>query len=249
MAAISKAKHKLQRLRSMVQMKECQKFESDLHGNLDYNVKSKDKNIYDKHISFLSVKEIERSGFCKKDLMKRYLRDSARLNTLATRTRGDGCNESMHCRKLAVRTPGDGADSDELPDLSSVLHECQEFSLNKGFFSDDDASSDTTIIQQTRNELNECFVYSPDDVTSSNDEESAFEDDSECSSVCDFERNIDELDIEDTLVKMDRIKSAFSNGDLNARITEDTLLDSFMNTIVGDSSSDEGLSSVGSDFD
>jgi hypothetical protein len=120
--------------------------------------------------------------------------------------------------------------------------------LNKGFLSDDDEGCDANIIKQTRKELNDCFVYSPDDVTSSN-EESAFEDDSECSSVCDFERNIDELDIEDTLVKMDRIKSAFSNGDLNARITEDTLLDSFMNTIVGDSSSDEGLSSVGSDFD
>jgi hypothetical protein len=233
----------------MVQTKDGQKFESDLHANLDYNVNSKDKKLYDKHISFLGVEEIKRSGSCKKDLMKRYLRDSARHNTPATRTRGDGCDESMYCNILPVRTPADGADCDELPDLSLVTYKCQKFSLNKGFLSDDDAFCNKTILQQTRNKLNECFVYSPDDVTSPNDEESAFEDDSECSSVCDFERNINELDIEDTLVRLDRIKFAFSNGDLNARITEDTLLDSFMNTIVADSSSDEGLSSVGSDFD
>jgi hypothetical protein len=155
----------------------------------------------------------------------------------------------MYCNILPVRTPADGADCDELPDLSSVTCKCQKFSLNKGFLSDDDASCDNEIIKQTRNDLNECFVYSPDDVTSSIGKESAFEDDSDCSSVCDLERNINELDIEDKLVKMERIKSAFSYIDLNARITEDTLLDSFMNTIVADSSSDEGLSSVGSDFD
>jgi len=78
------------------------------------------------------------------------------------------------------------------------------------------------------------------------DSESAFGDDSECSSLCELERNVYDVDeVNETTLR--RLCVMFSDGDLT-KGADDTALESFMKTVVVLSDDyDEGLSSIGSD--
>ena len=109
-------------------------------------------------------------------------------------------------------------------------------------------------------------AHKEDIVNFVSDPESAFEDDSasECSSVCDLERNILEHDMEsvsddcsadrpcgdfdNTVLKTERIRKLFSGSDIacSGPDSEDADMESFMKTIICESDSDEGRGS--SDF-
>jgi hypothetical protein len=160
---------------------------------------------------------------------------------LPVRTSGVGCEDiSDFETELPERTRGDG-----------------EESINSNLDSDDFQDMNATFIVRKSNKehapftmndkLNEGILYDTD-VTE--DDESAFEDESDCyDSVCELERNIFESYAEDTYIKLNELKRTLCKDKLNARITEDDLLDCFMNTIVRNEDSDEGRGSLNSDFD
>lgn len=175
--------------------------------------------------------------------MKRYLSDSFDLNTsfsvtsdetfLPIRTSGVGSeNKSLIVPELPERTSGDGEEDTAEDDIE----------LNKAFV--DDTLGDCMTVD-VKDELNECIIH---DEESSSDAESEFENDSDYDSLADLERNILESSLDDTYLKHENIKRMFSNDDFNAKITEDDILESFMNTFVDDSS-DDGVSSIDCDFD
>ena len=87
-----------------------------------------------------------------------------------------------------------------------------------------------------------------------NDSESAFDDASDCSSVCDLERNILEhemdgdsacsadIKVDNTVLKCEKIRRMFSGSDVtnSGPDSEDADMESFMKTVVYESDSDEG---------
>ena len=255
MASIKRAKTKLQRLRAAVmkeELKPDQKLEKYLPINyVNSNTSAVKKDIYNKNITVIDELSEEQNilgeAVGKKKLLHRYLNDSIQNNTtnslnsrIPTRTRGDGCEDNES--ELPERTRGDGEDIINYNTESVGIHDMNTaFIVNKTFTVDESYNRN--------NKLNECILYDSD-VTYSEDDESAFEDDSDCyDSVCELERNVIESYTEDTYIKLNNLKRILSNDDLNARITDDDLLDSFMNTFVHDEESDEGRGSVTSDFE
>ena len=118
--------------------------------------------------------------------------------------------------------------------------------------SDTSEIRDSVVFDNDRDILNTCTC----NVVS--DSESAFEEGSDCSSVCDLERNILEHDMEtesdfdsfdrlcgegdNTELKSDKIKKMFSGSDIvnSGPDSEDADMESFMKTVIHDSDSDEG---------
>jgi hypothetical protein len=227
--------------------------ETNLCDNINTNNVKKD--FYNKNISVIDVisrvQNIPLEAIGKKELLQRYLNDSIQNNDtyrsecndmyLPVRTSGVGCEDiSDFETELPERTRGDGEES-----MNSNLDSDDVHDMNVAF-----------IVSNTRKEhapftmndkLNEGILYDSD-VTE--DEESAFEDDSDCyDSVCELERNIFDSYAEDTYIKLNELKRTLFKDKLNARITEDDLLDSFMNIFVRNEDSDEGRGSLNSDFD
>ncbi|KAH3885488.1 hypothetical protein DPMN_009482 [Dreissena polymorpha] len=143
----------------------------------------------------------------KLSVMKRFIRDSEFYNH---RKRADGADDTF--LTLPARTRGDGQDEDD-----------RVVPLNRTFFkycNMDIAFLDETCAERDVSELNQDEIYA----AMMSDSESAFGDDSDCSSVCDLEKNV----------------SYFSEVD--------DVMESYMVTIVeAGVQSDEGFSSTGSD--
>ena len=112
---------------------------------------------------------------------------------------------------------------------------------------------------------NDVHVVNENDVVM-NDSESAFDDASDCSSVCDLERNVLEHEIDDdsacsenavscdkvsdnTVSKCEKIRRMFSGSDVtnSGPDSEDADMESFMKTVVYESDSDEGRGTSVSD--
>jgi hypothetical protein len=231
------------------ELKSHQKIEAYLCDNINTNNVKKD--FYNKNISVIDskVQNIPLEVIGKKELLQRYLNDSIQNNDtygsecndtyLPVRTSGVGCEDTFVIEtELPERTRGDGEESTDNNIDSDDVHD-----MNTAF-----------IVSKTRKEhmslnwndkLNEGILYDTD-VTE--DDESAFEDGSDCyESVCELERNIFESYAEDTYIKLNDLKRILSKDKLNGRITEDDLLDSFMNTFVHYEESDEGRGSLNSE--
>jgi hypothetical protein len=134
-----------------------------------------------------------------------------------------------------VKTTDNSIDSGDLHDMNMAFIVCKTKHKQSTFTVND--------------KLNEGILYDTE-MTYSEDYESAFEDDSDCNdSECELERNISENYAEDTCINLNELNRILGEDKLNSRITEDDLLDSFMNTFVDNEDSDEGRGSVSSDFE
>jgi hypothetical protein len=237
------------------ELKTDQKMEAYLCDNI--NTSNVKKDFYNKNVSVIDEISIEQNipleALAKRELLQRYLNDSIQNNDtyrsecndmyLPVRTSGVGCeNISDFETELPERTRGDGEES-----INSDLDSGNVHDMNVAFIVNRSRKEHALF---TRNDkLNEGILYDTD-VTE--DEESAFDDNSDCyDSICELERNICESYAEDTYIKLNELKRihVLSKDKLNARITEDDLLDSFMNTFVHNEESDEGRGSVNSDFE
>ena len=196
----------------------------------------------------------EKDKHTKLGLLKRFLSDvmlqkkkqanKRPRSRLATRTPGDGCYDS---------TEYNGRQSPEGNEHEREFLRRHNSYLNAAFVDGDD----TTISDITDNS-SICI-----DVT---DAESAFEDDS----ICDLERNIYEMsecdsdeqnesdvsdnegpfcDADNTVIHCERIIDMFRKTELSddGIEKEDDYMESFMNTLVYNSDSDEGMGSLESD--
>lgn len=258
MASVVCAKAKLQKFRKLImrhEMKSGHKIETYIHNNLCSKSADKDSKLYSKNITVLekNTKSENRQrlmGPGKKELLKRYLTDSVEYNHfgstdnslgLPPRTSGVGCENNISREpRLPQRTRGDGRE--EIG--TSCLHQ-DDNDMNTGFIAADNHGFHDDDI--TQDELNECIIYDDDESTSS-EESASLEEDSDYESLCELERNIFGNDTTIQHSKITDIKRLFSKGDVDARLTDDDILESFMHTFVNDVDSDEGISSGGSDL-
>ena len=269
MATFSKAKRKLQKIRSQNSNKPAEVINNyTIDANLN-KVSSKGVKVKD----VVNADKNEKERHSKLALLKRFLSDvglqkkaqpkgTSRSHT-KTRTSGDGCSASPdnHCeRSLSISTARKVLTVDQQPreevDIAEASYLQRHNSYLNAAFVEADESCDTSFYT-----INKC-----------SDEESAFEDESDIESVCEHERNIDEYsdvdfenstddndsdsdgpfgDDNNTVIKCARIIDLFCQaktyeGEIK---DEDIDMDSFMNTLVYDSESDEGLSSLDSDTD
>lgn len=245
MASLSRARTKLQRLRSLLmkhELKTDQKFATYLVDNMNSNQVDKKKKLYNKNITVLekSVESAQPNDLKREKLLKKFLNESIDHKKL--------CDTEMD---LPARTLGDGSD-----ELDSDLHlserrggdgeEMNASFLNTGFITLNHIANNT--ITEMEDDLNDCVIYD-DDETFSHEDEKTFEEDSDYESVDELEKNVVESFSETRNTDLTNIKRMFSNDDLNAKITDDDLLESFMNTFVKDDDSDEGMNSAESDFE
>jgi len=195
---------------------------SEKENNLD---RSSDTSLS----SNISTSKTENSGKC--DIMRRFIQDTQEFYR---RLRLEDVDNVEMLTNVAYRTPGDGMETCLPSDDESIADFTREL-LDHAFL------ANAKNVDKVN--LNECFLdYG--DMTS--DSESAFGDDSECSSMCELERNVYDFDeVNETTLR--RLRVMFSDGDLT-KGADDTALESFMKTVVVLSDDyDEGLSSIGSD--
>ncbi|KAL4229097.1 hypothetical protein ACF0H5_012136 [Mactra antiquata] len=245
MASISSAKSKLKKIRQILKKNEMKDHERYEEVNLDRNVCRHNDKVFDKNFPFLNyptvpvskVKDNMISG--KVEMMTRYLQN---------------CESEYLCHQVSrlsdiERSRGDGCEDDDsyLIDEGNIT-EYRHFGrdLDTAFIFNTSFVENTTTTKC--DELNDCVLYDDLDNTVA-DDESAFDDESECASVCELERNIIEVDSDDSVMKIDKLKAAFNECCLNTKHSDDSILDSFMNTFTQHDDSDEGLSSAGSDFE
>ena len=169
------------------------------------------------------------SGKC--DIMWRFIQDTQEFYR---RLRLEDVDNVEKLTNVAYITPGDGSETCLSSDDESIAVFTREH-LDHAFL------ANVTKFDQVN--LNECFL---DDGDMTSDSESAFGDDSECSSLCELERNVYDVDdVNETTLR--RLRVMFSDGDLT-KGADDTALASFMKTVVVLSDDyDEGLGSIGSD--
>jgi hypothetical protein len=258
MTMIKRAATKLKRLRTLNskhELKVDQKFEANLCNNIKTNTVKKD--FYNKNITVIDeiseVQNIAIEAISKKELLQRFLDDSIQNNDiyefegsveyLPVRTREVDCEDvSIFVSEHPERTRGDdedindnSIDSGDVPDMNMAFIVSKTRNKHETFTMND--------------KLNEGILYDTE-MTYSEDDESAFEDDSDCyNSECELEQNIFENYAEDTNINLSELRRILNKDKLNSRITEDDLLDSFMNTFVDNEDSDEGRGSVSSDFE
>jgi hypothetical protein len=237
------------------ELKTDQKTETNLSDNINTNTVKKD--FYNKNITVIDEISKEQNiaieAIGKKELLQRYLDDSLQNNDtvgfegsveyLPVRTRGVGCEDiSIFESGLPERTRGDGEDNNDYSIDAGDLHD-----MNTAFIVGKTRNKQSTFTQNDK--MNEGILYDTE-MTYSEDDESAFEDDSDCyNSECELERNIIENCAEDTYISLNELKRILGDDKLNSQITEDDLLDSFMKTFVDNEDSDEGRGSVSSDFE
>jgi len=177
----------------------------------------------------ISTSSTGTGGKC--DIMRRFIQDTQEFYR---RLRLEDVDNVETLTNVAYRTPADGSETCLPSDDESIADFTREH-LDHAFL------ANATKVDQVN--LNECFL---DDRDMTLDSESAFGDDSECSSLCELERNVYDVDdVNETTLR--RLRVMFSDGDLT-KGADDTELESFMKTVVVLSDDyDEGLSSIGSD--
>ena len=271
MATFSKAKRKLQKIRSQNLNKPAEVINNyTIEANLN-KVSSKEVKVKD----VVNANKNEKERHSKLAMLKRFLSDVG----LQKKAQPKGRSRS-HTKE---RTPGDGcsASPDNRCERSMSISTARKvLSVHQvGLPREEVDIAEASYLQRHNSYLNAAFVEADDSCDSSfytinkcSDEESAFEDESDIESVCDHERNIDEYsdvdfensaddndsdsdepfcDANNTVIKCARIIDLFCKGEkYKGEINdEDIDMDSFMNTLVYDSESDEGLSSLDSDTD
>ena len=248
MATLSKARRKLRKIRS--QNAKLSAYSAGNNNTIQANCDNLNNKIMkDKNIENLErMPQRERSG--KLGILKRFLSDVV-LNTKRQRK-----EKQLPSPVMLHRTPGDGCEmntsSNEPQDTTcnETLRRYNSY-MNAAFVDFDDTNDGTTQAMLDNAEL-----------------ESAFEDYSDTDSVCELERNILELsqsdcedidefesDIEDrfsfsgaenTVIKCERIRNMFNKAQVDELDDGDDDMESFMKSLVYDSESDEGVSSLGS---
>ena len=268
---ISRAKRKLQQIRSHNSNKATAVTgNSTIKANLN---KSCHKIAKTKDIENADNKN-EKDRHTKLSLLKRFLNDvmfqtktltkKGSRSQMVPRTPGDGCSarSDRHCNDSRTES---------LTYEGPFVCLCQ--------LSEDEVDmTEENYLQRHNSYLNAAFVEADDSCNPSfyalneSSDESAFEDESDIDSIGEHERNIDEysdVDFENsdddsdsdsdgpfciannTVIKCARIIDLFCKGEKYEGETndEDIDMDSFMNTLVCDSDTDEGLSSLDSDTD
>ena len=248
MATLSQARRKLRKIRSLNAKALSSEVDNrTIQANLN---KSCNKTVNVKNIENATPAN-EKDKHTKLGLLKRFLSDvmlqkkkqenKRSRSRLATRTPGDGCYDSTGYNE---RQPPEGNE-----------HEREFLTRHNSFLNDAFVEGD-----ETRNS----------DATDNNiidlGDESGFEDES----ICELERNICEMsesdsdeqnesdfsdnegpfcDADNTVIKCERIIDMFRKAELSDYdiVKEDDYLESFMNTLVYNSDSDEGMGSLESD--
>ena len=258
MATLSKARRKLRKIRS--QNAKLSAYSAGSNNTIQANCDNlNNKMMKDKDIENLErMPERERSG--KLGILKRFLSDVV-LNTKRQRK-----EKQLQTSVMLQRTPGDGCDANMMNsntlEMTTSTNEPQDTTcnetlrrynsyMNAAFVDFDDTNDETTQIMLDNAEL-----------------ESAFEDFSDTDSVSELERNILELsnsdseDIdefesdsedrfsfsgeENTVIKCERIRNMFNKAQVDELDDGDDDMEKFMKSLVYDSESDEGVSSLGS---
>lgn len=256
-AKVSRAAKKLQQIRSLLKKHKAdheRKYQSFIDINLQAN--NCTEKVFKKNIDTFNtpmpvtlkpVLPVSKTS-AKFDLLRRYIIESSAY--LSKRESELGV--------MPPRTCGDGAENTVCAEVKfNETYIVQSRDLDEAFISDDSESDDSV------NELDVCVMHDSIDVLSS---ESAFEDDSDCVSISDLDRNI----CDDTIttsasaqqvtsgmkansdtspVNFKKVHVMLSSSDLDNYVM-DADLESFMHTILPDTEmSDEGVSSQGSDFE
>lgn len=250
----SRAAKKLQQIRSLLKKHKANhepKYQSFVDINLQANCCT--EKVFKKNIdTFVTplpvtpkpVLPVSKTS-AKFDLLRRYIiESSAYLN-----------NRESERAVMPPRTCGDGAEN-TAEEKFNETYIVRSRDLDEAFISDGSESDDSV------NELDVCVMHDSIDVLSS---ESAFEDDSDCVSISDLDRNICDDTIttsasaqqvtsgmkgnsDTSAVKLTKVHTMLSSGDLDNYVIDGDL-ESFMHTILPDTEvSDEGVSSQGSDF-
>ena len=273
MATFSQARRKLRKIRS-------QNAKLSIPSAMDNLNNLHNKTVKDKNIDIMEKRDMKerngKLGILKRFLsdvvlQKKKQNKNMPKSHLPSRPPGDGCSTSIDDQTTVERNLSTkdvnylnnlsfeqsvNTESDMLVDSSLRQHNSY---LNAAFVGGDD-SFDSDV--ETENENNICF-----------DDESAFEDYSDNDSVDELERNILEIsdtdfqnvddtdcsdnedqfsfcDVDNTVIKCERIRNIFSQVELNSLEAEnvDAGMESFMQTLMTiDSESDEGLCSLDSD--
>ena len=257
MTTVSKAKRKLQRFRSLLagnkretHLKNDPFIKDNLHMNncvnkvynkevMVTNTKYDDKTT-SKELSYVKVQVIDHTS-AKFELLKRYIRESTAYVT----------DRFMY--PLPSRTRGDGAEDTNVPESFYNITSADVEPMNRSRDLDGAFVSDDSCSEFSDCDLNECFLHETDDTQSS---ESAFEDDSDCESISELDRNIADFTTsvfyatsgdDVTIENIHRLRALFSNGNLEAYVN-DADVDSFMKTVLYDMDNiDDGVGSMNSD--
>ena len=248
MATLSKARRKLRKIRS--QNAKLSAYSAGNNNTIQANCDNLNNKIMkDKNIENLEkMPERERSG--KLCILKRFLSDVV-LNSKRQRK-----EKQLPSSVMLHRTPGDGCEmntSSKEPQDTTFNETLRRYNsyMNAAFVDFDDTNDETTHAMLDNAEL-----------------ESAFEDYSDTDSVSELERNILELShsdsqdldefesdsedrfslsgAENTFIKCERIRNMFNKAQVDDLDDGDDDMESFMKSLVYDSESDEGVSSIGS---
>ena len=245
MATLSQARRKLRKIRSL----NANALSSNVGNN---TIRANLNKSYDKtHVKNI-IPANEKHKHTKSGLLKWFLGDVMRQTKRRTIKRSNS--------GLGSRTPADG---------------CYDNKGENGRNSPEGTEQEKEFLRRHNSYLNAAFVENDDtikhdttDIDSIDlDDESAFDD----ASICDHERNICEMsesdsedygnesdsfdtegpfcDSNNTVIKCERIIDMFRKIELSdeATETEDDHMESFMNTVVYNSDSDEGMCSLDSD--
>ena len=253
MATLSKARRKLQKIRSQNAKLDNNTIQAN-RDNLN-NKTMKDKNIE----NLEKMQRREQSG--KLGILKRFLSDvvlhskkqrkDSKSSDMVDRTPGDGC-DSRIIKSNALEMHNKPSEKQQNTTLNDSLRRHNSY-MNAAFVDYDD-NNDTTLVT--------CKL-------DNDDLESAFEDYSDTDSVCELERNILEISLSDceditefesdsegqysfcgaenTVIEWERIRDMFNTAQVNGLDDADNDMESFMKTLAYDSEHDEGLSSLDSD--
>ncbi|KAH3788328.1 hypothetical protein DPMN_124332 [Dreissena polymorpha] len=125
----------------------------------------------------------------KLNIMSRFIRDTDLYNARCSSRLNDShdaIEEDELTEELSMRTPGDGMETESVTSGMQRDRMCNTcWDTDEGGFSE--SESDVS-------DLNKCFVTSSNDTRTAelcwSEDESAFFDDSDCSSVCELEKNL-----------------------------------------------------------
>ena len=269
MATLSQARRKLRKLKAqnaklLPSAADNNTFQANLN---NFN----NKTVKDKEID--SLKKDVKEQYGKLGILKRFLSDvvlhkkkemkEVPESRMPFRLPGDGCNTTLdhqHAKENELST----IDNDYLNKRSdNELNEVDVLRSYNSYLNAAFVEGDDDLLDSDMDRLSEHSSY---------EDESAFEEYSDSDSICELERNILELsdvgfedtanvgssdnedrfsfcDTDNTVIKCERIRNIFSQVELNGLEIDnvDADMESFMNTLVLDSETDEGLSSLDSD--
>ena len=254
MSTLSQVRRKLRKLPSQnVNALPPKQLSNTIQANL--NKTGHKLDISDKDIE-TTYPANEKEKNSKLDLLKRFLNDVMSYKKNEKKLRSTS--------RMTRRTPGDGCtgspENQWYKTSESESLSCHISYLNAAFVEGDDMTdSDSETDDKPLDMMDQTSITS--------ENESVFEDDS----ICELERNIEEMsdidsgnpsdlefsdnegpfcDTETTVIKCERIIDFFRKSEKHGAEseTDDDYMKSFMNTVVYDSDSDEGMSSLDSDI-